>query len=105
MSSLNFEGQNTLYATHGLHAYAAKYPPQLVSYGLRYYSKPGETILDPMAVSGMTLVEACLNGRNAIGFDIDPQACLIAKVKARMLGKDDDGYDDLFQRYPGKIVE
>ena len=85
MPDLDFAGHNTLYATHGLHAYAAKCPPQLVRYGLRYYSKPGETILDPMAGSGTTLVEARLQGRNAIGFDIDPLARLIAQVKATVL--------------------
>lgn len=85
MASLNFDGCNTLYATHGLHAYAAKCPPQLVRYGLRYYSKVGETVLDPMAGSGTTLVEARLTGRNAIGYDIDPLARLIAEVKSRVI--------------------
>ncbi|MBI1762943.1 MAG: hypothetical protein HYR56_16055 [Acidobacteria bacterium] len=85
MPNLDFEGQNTRYATHGLHTYAAKCPPQLVGYGLRYYSKPGETVLDPMAGSGTTLVEARLKGRHAIGYDLDPLARLIAKVKAQVL--------------------
>lgn len=83
MPNLNFDGQNTLYATHGLHAFAAKCPPQLVRYGLHYYSKPGETVLDPMAGSGTTLVEARLMGRHARGYDIDPLARLIAQVKSR----------------------
>lgn len=83
MPNLNFDGHNTLYATHGLHAYAAKCPPQLVRYGLRYYSKRGEIVLDPMVGSGTTLVEARLMGRQAIGYDIDPLARLIAQVKAR----------------------
>jgi DNA modification methylase len=79
---LDFKGQNTLSGSHALHAYAAKCPPQLVRYALRYYSKPGETVLDPMAGSGTTLVEAKLAGRNALGFDIDPLARLIAEVNA-----------------------
>src|ERR1700733_10446324 len=83
MADLNFDGHDTLYASHGLHAYAAKCPPQLVRYGVRYYSKVGETILDPMAGSGTTLVEAKILGRNAIGYDIDPLARLLAKVKTK----------------------
>lgn len=75
----------TLYATHGLQSYAAKCPPLLVRYGLRYYSKPNELVLDPMIGSGTTLVESSLLGRNAIGYDIDPLARLIAQVKARTL--------------------
>jgi hypothetical protein len=85
MPELNFNSHNTLYATHGLHAYAAKCPPQLVRYGLRYYSKAGDRVLDPMTGSGTTLVEARLMGRNAIGYDIDPLACLIAQVKTRLV--------------------
>ena len=36
--NLDFTDHNTLYATHGLHAYAAKCPPQLVKFGIENYS-------------------------------------------------------------------
>jgi tRNA G10 N-methylase Trm11 len=85
MPDLDFTARNTLYATHGLHAYAAKCPPQLVAYGLRYYSEPGEMVLDPMAGSGTTLVEARLMGRHAVGYDLDPLARMIARVKSRQV--------------------
>lgn len=83
MTNFDAFAGNTLYATHGLQSYAAKCPPQLVRYGLRYYSKPGETVLDPMVGSGTTLIEARLTGRHSIGYDIDPLARLIARVKSR----------------------
>lgn len=82
---LNFSGHNTQYATHGLHSYAAKCPPQLVEYGLEKYSQPGDVVLDPMAGSGTTLVEAKIHQRHSIGIDIDPLACLIAKVKSNFI--------------------
>ena len=85
MPELNFESASTLYATHGLHAFAAKCPPPLVRYGLRYYSRRGDTVLDPMAGSGTTLVEAKLNERNSVGIEIDPLARLVAKVKCNHL--------------------
>lgn len=88
MTDLNFNGQDTLYATHGLHAYAAKCPPQLARYAIEQYSRPGDTLIDPMVGSGTTLVEARLAGRNALGFDIDPLACLIAQVKCKDLPDD-----------------
>ena len=99
MTDLNFDGHNTHYATHGLHSYAAKCPPQLASYGIETFSCLGNIILDPMAGSGTTLVEAKLSGRNAIGYDIDPLACLIAQVKCRELS--DKSIEDAY----GAIIE
>jgi DNA modification methylase len=100
MTDLDFAAHNTLYATHGLHAYAAKCPPQLVAYGLRYYSKPGEVVLDPMAGSGTSLVEARLMGRHAIGYDIDPLARLIAQVKSRQVhdAQVEQAYEEIVRR-------
>jgi DNA modification methylase len=106
MPNLDFDGHNTLYATHGLHAYAAKCPPQLVKYGLRYYSKPGDTVLDPMVGSGTTLVEARLLGRNAIGYDIDPLARLIATVKSRSVSDRsiECAYDEVIHRSRADLI-
>lgn len=81
-AQLDFPDHDTLYATHALHAFAAKCPPQLVRWALDEFTEPGDMVLDPMVGSGTTLVEAVLCGRHAIGADIDPLARLIAKVKA-----------------------
>lgn len=89
MLNLDFDGHNTLYATHGLHAFAAKCPPQLAHFAVERYSKGGDKVLDPMVGSGTTLVESRLLGRNAIGYDIDPLSVLIARVKSRPLSDDD----------------
>jgi DNA modification methylase len=93
---LNFLGHNTRYATHGLHSYAAKCPPQLVKYCLDEYTNKGDLVLDQMAGSGTTLVEAKINGRSAIGFDIDPLACLIASVKTRVIDDESIEYASSF---------
>ncbi len=100
MPNLNAFDSDTLYATHGLQPYAAKCPPHLVRYGLRYYSKPGQTILDPMVGSGTSLIEARLMGRHSVGFDIDPLARLMARVKSRPV-RDQDierGYEIVMRR-------
>lgn len=86
---LDFDNQNTLYATHGLHAFAAKCPPQLVEFAVSRYSKPEELVIDPMMGSGTSLVESRLMGRNAIGYDIDPLARLIAQVKSQTIDDDE----------------
>jgi len=79
---LDFHDQNTSHSTHALHPFAAKFPPQLACWAIEQYSQPGETVCDPMAGSGTTLVEAWRLGRSGIGFDIDPLACLIAQAKS-----------------------
>lgn len=81
-SDLNFSASGQLYATHPLHAFAARSPGPLARWGIERYSRPGDIILDPMCGSGTTLVEAALAGRKACGADIDPLARLVTKVKA-----------------------
>ena len=85
MQQFKLTNRNTTYATHGLHSYAAKCPPQLVQRALENYSEVGDLVLDPMSGSGTTVVEGILHKRNVIGFDIDPLACLIATVKTRYI--------------------
>jgi DNA modification methylase len=46
-----------------------------------FLSKPGDIVLDPFCGSGTVLLESLLMGRNAIGFDANPLAQLISKVK------------------------
>lgn len=78
---LTFKGKKTAYASHNLHAFAAKFPPQLPRLFIHELTQPGERVLDPMVGSGTTVVEAVLSGRSGIGIDLDPLSSLIAKVK------------------------
>ncbi|HZU77806.1 MAG TPA: DNA methyltransferase, partial [Dehalococcoidia bacterium] len=80
-ADLSFDTHLPSYATHALHPFAAKFPPQLARWMVEEFSRPGETVLDPFAGSGTMLVEARLLGRNALAADIDPLARLIARVK------------------------
>jgi len=83
--SLDFAKAKTNYATHGVHSFAAKFPPQLAAWGIKKFTRPGEIVLDPMCGSGTCLVEAMLLGRNSLGADIDPLARLISQVKSTPL--------------------
>lgn len=82
---LNFHGTNGSYASHDVHAFAAKFPPQLPRAFIRGLSKPGDRVLDPMMGSGTAVVEAQIEGRQGIGLDIDPLALQISQAKTTML--------------------
>ena len=77
-----FEREDTRYLTHGFHPYSSKYIPQIPRNLVSVLTTRGETVLDPFVGSGTTLVECSLLGRNSIGIDINPLACLISKVKS-----------------------
>jgi DNA modification methylase len=82
---LDFHGETSSYATHNFHAFPAKFPPQLPRKFIQGLTLPGEWVLDPMAGSGTTILEAVILGRNAIGVDIDPLALNLCKVKVTPL--------------------
>ena len=80
-TDLDFHGDASNYASHALHAFAAKFPPQLPRVFIEGLTQKGETVMDPMMGSGTAIVEAFLCGRRAVGFDIDPLALMICRVK------------------------
>jgi SAM-dependent methyltransferase len=86
------------YATHGLFPYRGKFHPQMIKgimniIGLR----PGDTVLDPMAGSGTTLIEASIIGVNSIGVELSPFACLMARAKLAGLRMDCSGFVKLLE--------
>jgi site-specific DNA-methyltransferase (cytosine-N4-specific) len=68
-------------------------------------TSPGDTVLDPFAGSGTTLVEALRLGRHAIGVDINPLAVLISQVKCRALSTDDRTAVHVLVSWARNIVE
>jgi hypothetical protein len=76
---------DTDYYTHGYHPYSAKYIPQIPNRLISAFSRKDDLILDNFVGSGTTLVESKVLGRNAIGVDVNPLACLISKVKTTVI--------------------
>lgn len=79
--NLDFHGDNSTYASHALHAFAAKFPPQLPRVFIKSLTEPGDLVLDPMMGSGTAILEAVLLGRRAVGVDIDPLAMSLCRAK------------------------
>lgn len=68
-------------------AHPGKMLPALAARILTEYSAPGELVLDPMAGSGTTLVEAALLGRRVIGVELEPRWADLARANLdHMLG-------------------
>ncbi|MHC5827563.1 MAG: DNA methyltransferase, partial [Nostoc sp.] len=64
------------------HPYFTRRPWNVIQEYIRYYSNPGDTILDPFGGSGVTLIEALVLSRKGIYFDINPIDCFMTKFLA-----------------------
>ena len=66
----------------------APYPPELADRLIRMFSFAGDTVLDPFAGSGSTLIGAVRSGRNSIGVEIEPKYLRLAQQRfTREIGK------------------
>lgn len=81
----DFKDFQTQYLTHKFHSYPARFIPQIPKTFIKLFTKETDTVVDPMCGCGTTNVEAFLNNRNSIGNDFNPLACLITKVKTRII--------------------
>lgn len=68
-------------------------PLKLMRWMIRRLTAPGDTVLDPFAGSGTTLVACALEGRKCIGVEIDPGHC--ETIRRRI--------DEVYQRTPGSL--
>jgi site-specific DNA-methyltransferase (adenine-specific) len=68
----------------------APYPRDLPLRCLRLFSYVGDTVLDPFAGSGTTLLAAWETGRKAIGVEISEEYCRLAEARLRKAGLFDD---------------
>ena len=79
----NWVGRDLAYPTNVLHmatecgskGHPAAFPKALPDWFIRLFTDEGDTVLDPFAGSGTTLIAALDLGRNAIGIDTSPEYC------------------------------
>lgn len=62
-----------------MHKYWSRKPWYILEKYILEYSKAGDTILDPFCGSGAVGLEALLNDRHFIGYDLNPSAIFITK--------------------------
>lgn len=85
MEEFDFKEIQASSFVYGIHPYPAMFHFMLVRELLQTYSKPKDTILDPFMGSGVVCVESIISGRRFIGYDINPLAVLITKVRSTPL--------------------
>lgn len=79
----NWLNKETVYPTNVLHLatecnnknHSAAFPKELPEWFIKLFTKEGDTVLDPFAGSGTTLVVAQEMNRSAIGIEIVPEYC------------------------------
>lgn len=71
--------------THDFYRYPARFSPVFARTIIEYFTRPGDTVLDPFVGGGTSLVEARALGRNGIGVDISSLATFISRVKTTPL--------------------
>jgi DNA modification methylase len=87
--------------THNFYSYPARFSPKFPRAVMRDFSEPGDVVLDPFAGSGTTLVEALVNGRHAIGVDLNPIAHFISTVKTSVLTAEGE---ELLRKWGDKTI-
>ncbi|HET6823192.1 MAG TPA: DNA methyltransferase [Anaerolineales bacterium] len=63
----------------GVLVHPAKFPETLAQEFIEFFTKQNESVLDPMAGTGSTLVAALRAGRNSYGVELNPKYAEIAK--------------------------
>ncbi|MCI4462539.1 MAG: DNA methylase [Thermogladius sp.] len=67
--------------------YRGNWPPQIARALILLYTRAGDLVLDPMAGSGTTCIEAVLLGRNCIAVDINYNAVMLTHHRLYYLVK------------------
>ena len=76
-----YSGRNWGHPWHSLCSYHGKLKPAIAHFMIDRFTKPGETVLDPLCGVGTIPFEASLQGRIGIGNDLSEMAYIVTKAK------------------------
>jgi len=63
----------------GVVVHPAKFPETMAQEFIEFFTRRGETVLDPMAGTGSALVAALRCGRNSYGIELNPKYAMLAR--------------------------
>lgn len=64
----------------------ARFPEEMVSEFLQFFTKAGQWVLDPFVGSAATLVACAEQGRNGVGIELSPRYVQVSRVRLTQLG-------------------
>jgi len=65
---------------YSMHKYWSRKPHNIVRSYIEHFTEQGDIVADPFLGSGVTVIEALITNRNAIGIDINPMSKLITEA-------------------------
>ncbi|MFX0206692.1 MAG: DNA-methyltransferase [Candidatus Hodarchaeota archaeon] len=89
LTSGYFAGEEPLRDKMGNRIHKQQSPVALLTRIILSSSLPGDTVFDPMAGTGTTLVTACQLGRKSIGIEIDPSHVNLIKKRLEKIKRAD----------------
>lgn len=63
----------------GVLMHPAKFPETMAQEFIEFFTKKGDTVLDPMAGTGSTIIAALRSGRNSYGIELNPRYAEVAQ--------------------------
>jgi DNA modification methylase len=85
----------------GALVHPAKYPETMAQEFIEFFTKEGETVLDPMAGTGSTLVAALRAGRNSYGIELNPK---YARIAAKIIEEERQTLGEKVEGLTSKVV-
>jgi DNA modification methylase len=76
-----YDSRNWGHGLHSLCSYQGKLKPAIAHFLVKNFSAAGETVLDPMSGSGSIPLEAFLQGRRALGNDLQELGFILTRAK------------------------
>ena len=90
LTSGYFAGDEAIRDKDGARFHKQQSPIALLLRMILSSTKAGDTVLDPFAGTGTTLVTACQTGRNSIGVEIDPKNAELIQERLKSIRKPDE---------------
>jgi hypothetical protein len=97
----------TRHRFHSICPYFAMFPETFVRRNLLAWSTPNDIVLDPFCGRGTTIFESLLNGRRAVGCDVNPVAFCLSRAKAAPPTLDEvlDRISAFERKFPGRAID